>query len=149
MLIVILTETEYTSNCFNRKLCSPPFIEGCSLPLAAGKLKLGLFAEHQFSVFILELLKIPISHDPKHAHQSLSHWIAVLFPWVIRYFLPSFTLNRNEWGQGLRSHEDSHSAVVKLPKMKSLVVLTIVRVQPFLSQHLWKSVSFHPSVVAS
>jgi hypothetical protein len=33
--------------------------------------------------------------------------------------MPSFTLKRNEWGEGLRIEvgEDSHSAVVKAPKM--------------------------------
>ena len=79
---------------------------------------------------------------------------------MIGYLLPSFTLNRNEWGQGLEIYEDgggdSHSAVVKPPKMKHVppkklldLVSTIVSVHPFLSQHLWKSFAPHPSVVAS
>jgi hypothetical protein len=44
----------------------------------------------------------------------------------MEYLLPSFTLKRKERGSGLEmpvdGGGDSHSAVVKPPKMKSLVV---------------------------
>jgi hypothetical protein len=104
-------------------------------------------------VLSLESLLITKSFQPNAAHQSLRQSIALLSSLVTGYLLPSFTLNRNEWGQrlGIGGHEgwDSHSAVVKPPKMKSSVVSAMVRVQPFPSQHRWKSSDFHPSVVAS
>ena len=88
-------------------------------------------------MLLLESLLITNSEPPapKHAQDQLPHLIAVSSPLVIGYLLPSFTLNRNEWGQGLLipDHEDSHSAVVKPPKIKPFVVSTIVSVHPFLS----------------
>jgi hypothetical protein len=136
-------------------LSSPPFIEGYPLPLAAGKLKLSQFAIHQLLVLLLESLAIPNSQlppdPPNTTHQPLPHPIAHLSPLVMGYLVPSFTLNRKEWGSGLEilGDEDSHSAVVKPPKMKSFVVSTIVSVHPLLSDFLWKSLFFHPYVEAS
>jgi hypothetical protein len=96
-------------------------------PLAGGKLKLGSFAKQPLLVLSLESLKITKSQPPlpNTAQQPLSQQIASLSPWVIGYLLPSFTLNRNEWGEGLEipgKGEDSHSAVEKPPNMKEAVV---------------------------
>jgi hypothetical protein len=75
--------------------------------------------------------------------------MASLAPTAIGYLLPSFTLKRKEQGSGFEMYQDSHSAVVNPPKMKPAVVLMMIRLHPLLSQHLWKSYRFHPSVLAS
>jgi hypothetical protein len=110
------------------KYSFPPFSEelylSLSHPFALGNLKLSKFAKHQLLVLLLESLAITNSPSPNHAQKPLLHTIAFLSPLVIGYLLPSFTLNRNEWGSGLEIgvDGDSHSAVVKPPKMKSFVV---------------------------
>jgi hypothetical protein len=66
----------------------------------------------------LESLQITNSLPPNRAQTLLLHIIALVLPLVIGYLLPSFTLNRNEWAESLEVYKrDSHSAVVKPPKM--------------------------------
>jgi hypothetical protein len=111
---MILTNTLNTSNSLDLKFFFPPLMEeeyfSQPSPLAAGKLKLGSFALHQLSVSLLEPPKIYKSESPNLADEPLRHLIASLSPLVIGYLLPSFTLNRNEWGSGLEipEVEDSH-----------------------------------------
>ena len=90
-------------------------------------MKLGLYAKQPLLVLLLESLSILKSHSkpvPNTAQESLRHIIA-FSPRVIGYFPPSFTLNRNDWGEVLQINKDggdSQSVVVKPPKMKSAVV---------------------------